>query len=248
MSREASESPDTSPATTNTLSSPSRAAASTTLPYESARARGLGGRARRRPSAAIHRSSIGRVRRKRRRTERRMESRSLGGRLGEEPSPTQVSAYPAAGGLAWALRTRHLKTRIKPSSCCGAWAFRSRQRKISRSALPRRRRRRRERDGGSPFASRSPLIGEPGTYPLSFPRLLPVGSGVFPSTPPLLLCGGVNRRLACFHARRRHGPVPHPQRGSDSPRRPWEDDAHGSASATVRGRYPPRARHGFHQP
>jgi hypothetical protein len=59
MSREASESPETSPATTNTRSSPSRTAASTTLPYESARERGVAGSARRRAAAATHRSSIG---------------------------------------------------------------------------------------------------------------------------------------------------------------------------------------------
>lgn len=112
----------------------------------------------------------------------------------------------------------------------------------------RRRRRRRERDGGSPPAPRSPLVGEPGTHPLALPCFVPIGAGVIPPAPALLLRGGVHRCLAWFNTQRRHGPVPHPQRGGDSPRRPREDYAHGPAPAAVRGRYPPRARHGLHQP
>lgn len=89
------------------------------------------------------------------------------------------------------------------------WAFRSRPRaKISRSTLPRRRRR--DRDGGSPPAPRSPLVGEPGTHPLFLPCFVLIGAGVIPPAPALLLRGGVDRCLACFDPKRCHGPVPHP--------------------------------------
>lgn len=108
--------------------------------------------------------------------------------------------------------------------------------------------RRHERHGRSASAPRPPLVGEPGTPYFSLTRVDSAALHLIPSPPPLLLCGCIGGHLSRFCAGRRHGPVPYPQRGGDSPRRPREDHADGPAPAAVRRRHPPRARHGLHQP